>query len=239
MGHPGVGRASPPLAYLDRASTLVLIPLRMAALAGPGPVLSEGGDSGSRFVYFDANDPIVAALPFAEWQPAPAGAAAIPMLQISSPALTRILIPRTKVGRASADQTAARAISPMTFSLQNTSWERIKTEYAVSGAFANVHRDLQTWEDCARELVLSTPANLELVAADWRNTPAPTVPRGTGAANKEVWEPSSVGGNRRTRGREAPTGRVATGCRALNQQSALIPPSRRSCRAASHRPWPS
>ena len=70
--------------------------------AGPGPVLSESGDSESRFVYFDANDPIVAALPFAEWQPAPAGAAAIPMLQIGSPTLTRILIPRTKVRRAAA-----------------------------------------------------------------------------------------------------------------------------------------
>ena len=102
----------------------------------------------------------MAALPFAEWQPAPAGATAILMLQIGSPTLTHILIPRTKVGRTAADQTAARAVSPMTFSLQNASWDRIKTEYAVSGAFANVHRDLQTWEDCARELVLSTPANL-------------------------------------------------------------------------------
>ena len=101
---------------------------------------------------------------------------------ISSPVLTRILIPRTKVGRAAADQTAARAVSPMTFSLQNASWDRIKTEYAASGAFANVHRDLQAWEDCARTLVLSTPANFELVAADWRNTPAPVLPRGAGAA---------------------------------------------------------
>ena len=52
----------------------------------------------------------------------------------------------------------------------------------MSGAFVNVHRDLQTWENCARELVPSTPANLELVAADWRNAPAPTGPRGAGAA---------------------------------------------------------
>ena len=75
----------------------------------------------------------------------------------------------------------------------------------------------------------------EAAAAPTRHTISPALT----PANKEVWEPSSVGGNRRTQGREAPTGRVATGCRALNQQSALIPPSRRSCRAASHRPWPS
>lgn len=155
----------------------------MAAPAAPAPILSEAGNTESRFVYVNATDPIVASLPFAGWEPAPAAVAAVPHLQIPTPALARLLVPRCKISRANAaDLAAARIKSPMSFSLQDAGWNRLKTEYTASGAFVGVHRHLQDWDKYTRSMTFVTPANMELVAGDWRNTPPAVIPGGAGAA---------------------------------------------------------
>ena len=99
-GYPGVeGTTQPYPPTYTAHSPSVLTLLRMAAPAVPGPVLFESGDSESRSVYADANDPIVATLPFAEWEPAPSGAAATPTPQTSLPHSPAFSFPALKLGR--------------------------------------------------------------------------------------------------------------------------------------------
>lgn len=133
-------------------------------------------------IYFDANSPVVSATPFLDWQPAPPGPGGQARVQLMTFQGVIAFLPRSSISRNPADQVAAQAINVLGVRLTDAAWSRILTELLAAQVFAQPINSLDELHTLMKDAVVPTPANLELVAGDWRNAEAFVVPAGAGGA---------------------------------------------------------
>ena len=95
-------------------------------------------------------------------------------------------LPRSSISRNPADQVAAQAINVLGVRLTDAGWSRILTELLAAQVFALPINSLDELHTLMKDAVVPIPANLELVAGDWRNAEAFVVPAGAGGAAATV-----------------------------------------------------
>ena len=133
-------------------------------------------------IYLLANEPLVVATPFIEWSPAPADPGGAARVQSPTCVVVRVFTPKSSISRVPADLAAARAMAALNVRLQDACWSRLFTELTASGLFANGSFQTEAlFEEALTDLVLVTPANLAITAADWRAGQAFVLPAGAGA----------------------------------------------------------
>jgi hypothetical protein len=91
-------------------------------------------------------------------------------------------LPRCSISRNPADQAAAQAVNVLIARLTDAAWSRILTELLAAQVFAQPINSLDELHTFMKDVMIPTPANLELVAGDWRNAEAFVVPAGAGGA---------------------------------------------------------
>ena len=133
-------------------------------------------------IFLRANDVIVTSTPCLEWQPAPAGPGGAARVQIGTYQAVKAFLPRCKISRAPADQAAARAVHPLMVRLTDAGWSRILTELRDAQTFANTANTLDQLHNNLKNAPLNNPANLDLLAGDWRASEVFAIPGGAGAA---------------------------------------------------------
>ena len=133
-------------------------------------------------IYFDANSPVVSATPFLDWQPAPPVPGGQARVQLMTFQGVIAFLPRCSISRNAADQAAAQAVNVLIVRLTDAAWSRILTELLAAQVFAQPTNSLDELHTFMKDAMIPTPANLELVAGDWRNAEAFVVPAGTGGA---------------------------------------------------------
>ena len=74
------------------------------------------------------------------------------------------------------------AVNVLTVRLTDAAWSRILTELLAAQVFAQTANSLDELHTFMKGATIPTPANLGLVAGDWHNAEAFTMPGGTGAA---------------------------------------------------------
>jgi hypothetical protein len=94
----------------------------------------------------------------------------------------KAFLPRCKISRIPADLAAANAVNVLAVRLTDACWSRILTELNSAQVFARTANSVNELHDFLKEANIPTPANLDLVAGDWRNAEAFTLPGGGGAA---------------------------------------------------------
>ena len=154
-----------------------------AAAPVPVPVDSPAGaPTADCPIYLAANSDVVLSTPSLDWQPAPAGPGGGARVQLKSFQAVKAFLPRCKTARTAADQAAALAVNALTFRLTDACWSRILTELTAAQIFAKTAHSIDELHDAIRDATIPTPANLDLIAGDWRNSEAFALPAGAGAA---------------------------------------------------------
>ena len=154
-----------------------------AAAPVPVPVDSPAGaPTVDCPIFLAANSDVVNATPSLDWQPAPVGPGGGARVQLKSFQAVKAFLPRCKTARTAADQAAALAVNALTFRLTDACWSRILTELTAAQIFAKTAHSIDELHDAIRDAVIPTPANLDLIAGDWRNAEAFALPAGAGAA---------------------------------------------------------
>ena len=133
-------------------------------------------------IFLTANSEVVLATPGLDWQPAPAGPGGAARVQLMTFQATKAFLPRCKISRIPADLAAANAVNALTVRLTDACWSRILTELNSAQVFTRTANSIDELHDFLKEANIPTPANLDLVAGDWRNAEAFTLPGGGGAA---------------------------------------------------------
>ena len=134
-------------------------------------------------IYLLANEEVVTTTSlFLDWQPAPAGPGGAARVQMATFQMVKSFLARCSLSRTPADMVAHRAHHVLIIRLVDGAWSRILTELKASGAFANSLATHDALQDKIQSIPLLNPANLELVAADWRPAEVFTIPAGGGAA---------------------------------------------------------
>ena len=133
-------------------------------------------------IFLTANSVVVLSTPGLDWQPAPAGPGGAARVQLMTFQAVKAFLPRCKISRIPADLAAANAVNVLTVRLTDACWSRILTELNSAQVFARTANSVNELHDFLKEANIPTPANLDLVAGDWRNAEAFTLPGGGGAA---------------------------------------------------------
>ena len=91
----------------------------------------------------------------------------------------KAFMPRCKVSRIPADLAAANAVNVLTVRFTDACWSRILTELRDAQVFVNAANSISELHDFMKDAAIPTPANLDLVAGDWRKGderfPAPSL----------------------------------------------------------------
>ena len=144
-----------------------------AAAPVPVPVDSPAGaPTDDCPIFLAANSEVVASTPCLDWQPAPAGPGGGARVQLKTFQAVKAFLPRCKVSRTAADLAAANAVNALTVRLTDAGWSRILTELKAAQIFAKIANSTDELHDAIRDAAIPTPANLDLVAGDWRNAEA-------------------------------------------------------------------
>ena len=155
----------------------------MAAVA-PQPVVvasPAGNPTAECPIYLAANSGVVSSTPCLDWQPAPAGPGGAARVQLNTFQAVRAFLPRCKISRTPADLAAANAINVLVVRLTDAGWSRILTELQAAQVFATTANSIDELQGFLKEATIPTPANLDVVAGDWRNAEAFAIPGGAGA----------------------------------------------------------
>ena len=156
----------------------------MAAVA-PQPVMVSSPAGAPTFdcpIFLAANSGVVTATPCLDWLPAPAGPGGAARVQLKTFQAVKAFLPRCKISRIAADLAAADAIDMLTVRLTDAGWSRILTELNSAQVFSKTADSVDELHGLLREANIPTPANLDLVAGDWRNAEAFALPGGASAA---------------------------------------------------------
>lgn len=156
----------------------------MAAAAPPAVVVDSpaGVPTAECPIFLVANSEVVVSTPCLEWLPAPAGPGGAARVQLNTFQAIKAFIPRCKVSRIGADLAAANAINMLTVRLADACWSRILSELQAAQVFSKTANSIGELHDFMKEATIPNPANLDLVAGDWRPAEAFTMPNGVGAA---------------------------------------------------------
>ena len=134
-------------------------------------------------IWLQANESIVTdTQSFIDWQPAPADAAGAARVSINTFQAVKAFLPRCRLSRNAADIAAATPVNVLVVRFEDAFWSRILTELKASGAFAVALSELGSLHDAISSVAITNPANLEVVAAEWRAAQAFVIPGGGGAA---------------------------------------------------------
>ena len=150
-------------------------------MAAAAPVVVQspaGGPTAECPVYFLANEDAVNATPCLDWQPAPAGPGGAARVQLATHQAVKAFLPRCRIFRTPADWAAASTVDVLVVRLTDAAWTRVVTELKAAGVFAKVVHSVQDLHDELQEATIPNPANLELVAGDWRAAGAFALPGG-------------------------------------------------------------
>ena len=132
-------------------------------------------------ISLNANEPLVLATPFLSWDDAPAVGG---VLQVSLPTYRafKAFGSRLSLSPNPLDITYARTIHIMVLKINAMAWGRILTEYITSGLITNLpaNATLSNWYTTLGDLVISTPANLQLSIPDFSLGQPFTVPAANG-----------------------------------------------------------
>lgn len=158
--------------------------------AAPVIVESPAGDSFDMPVFLRAAETVVTSTPFLDWRPAAPAADGSARVSLATFQMCVAFVPRCVVSRIPADLAAARAVNVLIFRLEDAAWARILSELRDSNAFANAEPSLPDFHEVLRRLNPANPANLHLVANDWRAAPAPAFPGGAGPCERSDSSPS-------------------------------------------------
>ena len=156
----------------------------MAAVA-PQPVMVSspaGAPTSDCPIFLAANSGVVTATPCLDWQPAPAGPGGAARVQLKTFQAVKAFLPRCKISRIAADLAAADAVDVLTVRLTDAGWSRILTELSSAQVFSKTADSVDELHSLLKEANIPTPANLDLVAGDWRNAEAFALPGGASAA---------------------------------------------------------
>ena len=141
-----------------------------------------GPDVPDNPIYLLATEPLVAGTPFLDWRPAPAGAGGAAQVSLATFQALRAFITRARISRVPADLAAAQAVHALTVRLHDACWSRIFSELMAADILANMPTDVASLWDAMATATYPTPANLDIVAGDWRATQAFVIPAGNGVA---------------------------------------------------------
>ena len=133
-------------------------------------------------IFLAANSEAVSSTPGLDWQPAPAGPGGAARVQLMTFQAVKAFLPRCKISRIPADLAAANAVNALTVRLTDACWSRILTELTSAQVFTRTANSIDELHDFLKEANIPTPANLDLVAGDWRNAEAFALPAGGAAA---------------------------------------------------------
>ena len=154
--------------------------------AAPPPIVAVGSPAGAPSaecpIFLAANSEVVSSTPCLDWQPAPAGPGGEARVQLKTFQAVKAFLPRCKFSRIAADLTAANAVNVLTLRLHDACWSRILTELKAAQVFSKTFNSVDELHDSLKDATIPTPANLDLVAGDWRNAEAFALPAGNGAA---------------------------------------------------------
>ena len=162
-----------------------LDPLGSMAAVAPQPVMVSspaGAPTSDCPIFLAANSGVVTATPCLDWQPAPAGPGGAARVQLKTFQAVKAFLPRCKISRIAADLAAADAVDMLTVRLTDAGWSRILTELSSAQVFSKTADSVDELHSLLKEANIPTPANLDLVAGDWRNAEAFALPGGASAA---------------------------------------------------------
>ena len=138
-----------------------------AAIAPVNVMLPAGAPQAHAPLLVDANDQLVALLPWMPWDPA-AAAGGVPCVSLAlSEALLAFSI-KNKLDRTPADVAAMHPVNAMTLRLTANAWSRIMTAVRDNGLAAAVPKTLEDLHNYIRDRVPITAIS----AADWALAPA-------------------------------------------------------------------
>ena len=146
-------------------------------------VFPLGGLSSDAHIELLAGEQLVLNLAFVPWQPVAVAGGAPPRVSLSLFQMARLFVGALSISPASPDQTAAAANSIWRFRLTAAAWIRILTELRASSYAAQPLVSLRASDAALASMIPTTPANLQLVAADWLPSEAFAGPLAGGAAN--------------------------------------------------------
>ena len=141
-----------------------------------------GPDVPDNPIYLLATEPLVAGTPFLDWRPAPAGAGGAAQVSLATFQALRAFITRARISRVPADLAAAQAVHALTVRLHDACWSRIFSELMAADILANMPTDVASLWDAMATATYPTPANLDIVAGDWRAAQAFVIPGGNTVA---------------------------------------------------------
>ena len=160
----------------------------MAAVALPPVVVDSpaGAPTSGCPIFLSANSGVVSSTPCLDWQSAPAGPGGAARVQLMTFQAIKAFLPRCKISRLPADLAAASSINALTVRLTDVCWSRILTELYSAGVFASTAHSIDELYHFLEKASIPTPANLDLVASDWRNAEAFSLPEGEWAVDIAV-----------------------------------------------------
>ena len=134
-------------------------------------------------IWLQANEAIVAyTQQFIDWQAAPADAAGAARVSIDTFQAIKAFAPRCMISRNGPDMLAAHGVNILEIRFTDAFWSRLLTELKASNVFANRISDVGSLHDAIQGATILNPANLEVMAADWRPAePYAPGPAGGGA----------------------------------------------------------
>ena len=162
---------------LDPLGTMAAVALQPVVVDSPAGAPTSGCP-----IFLAANSEAVSSTPGLDWQPAPAGPGGAARVQLMTFQAVKAFLPRCKISRIPADLAAANAVNALTVRLTDACWSRILTELNSAQVFTRTANSIDELHDFLKEANIPTPANLDLVAGDWRNAEAFALPAGGAAA---------------------------------------------------------
>ena len=117
-----------------------------------------------------------------DWQPAAAAPGGAAQVQLATFQAVKAFLPRCKVSRIPADLAAATAVNVLCVRLTGACWSRVLTELDAAQVFSQTRATVEDLHAAIKEANCPNPANLDLVAADWRAAENYALPGGNSAA---------------------------------------------------------
>ena len=176
----------------------VAFPRRFAAaiMAAPVQVSSPAGALTKEApIFLHAAETLVANTQFLPWLPVAAAAGGPALVSLDTFQAVRVFLLAVDISPAAPDVQAAAARNPFTIRLTDNAWSRIFTELKASGYAAAPITSLRDSDRALIALTPVTPANLQLIAADWHQAEAFAVPAagggggGVNAVRRAVLQP--------------------------------------------------
>ena len=134
----------------------------------PPPITATCAIAGANApVAIPAAHPLVPATHFLDWQPAPAGAGGVAMVQLDTWQMVAAFGRRFGASRTPADLPAALRVNPLTLALAGACWARTLNEYLASGLLNHTFSKRDELHAAIDALTVVNPANLAITTADW------------------------------------------------------------------------